>query len=375
MIRLSAVALTAVLALAGCASQRTMAPVARDTMAYSTELARAQQQQLLLNIVRLRYNDPVSFVEIETLSTEDTGEISGGLAGAFGVGPGEMVDMLNPAGTATRSVTPTVVYSNLRGGAYAEQLLQPVAPESIFLLSQSGWSVERLLLCCIARIGDLDNARAAAGPTPDMVPDNSGFRELAHLMRQLQVSGGLLVQVLDGEVPEQPKRVVVTWRAGNDAGNRLAAMMEAHRISVETLTEGDIFLAEISAVGRVAGTAPARGRSLLGILSALSQTVDVPPEHMALVGHTRGGAGAAAPSACAPADPWHEVMGDYFAVRWSREQPEGAAIAVPYRGVWFYVADTCRSSKSTIDLVGHLYALQAGLSDQGDGRTLLLLGN
>jgi hypothetical protein len=245
-----------------------MAPVARDTMAYSTELARAQQQQLLLNIVRLRYNDPVSFVEIETLSTEDTGEISGGLAGAFGVGPGEMVDMLNPAGTATRSVTPTVVYSNLRGGAYAEQLLQPVAPESIFLLSQSGWSVERLLLCCIARIGDLDNARAAAGPTPDMVPDNSGFRELAHLMRQLQVSGGLLVQVLDGEVPEQPKRVVVTWRAGNDAGNRLAAMMEAHRISVETLTEGDIFLAEISAVGRVAGTAPARGRSLLGILSA-----------------------------------------------------------------------------------------------------------
>jgi len=375
MTRFSAAFLVAALALAGCTSQRTMAPVARDTIAYSTELARAQQQQLLLNIVRLRYNDPVSFVEIETLSTEDTGEISGGLAGAFGVGPGEMVDMVNPAGTATRSVTPTVIYSNLRGGAYAEQLLQPVAPESIFLLSQSGWSVERLLLCCIARIGDLDNARAAAGPTPDILPDNSGFRELAGLMRQLQVSGGLLVQVLGGEGAEQPKRVVVTWRAGTEAGDRLAAMMEAHRIAVQAMPDGGIYLAEISAVGRVPGTAPARGRSLLGILSALSQTVDVPPDHAVLVGHTRGGGSAASPSACAPADPWGEVMGDYFAVRWAPEQPESAAVAVPYRGVWFYVGDTCRNAKSTLDLVGHLYALQAGLSDQGDGRTLLLLGN
>ena len=369
------VAIAAVLVVTGCASPRTVAPVARDTMTYSTELARAQQEQLLLNIVRLRYNDPVSFVEVDTLSTEDSGTVSGGLAGAFGVSSGDFVDVLNPAGSVERSATPTVVYRNLRGGAYAEQLLQPVAPESIFLLSQSGWSVERLMLCCIARIGDLDNARAAAGPTPAILPDNRGFRDLAALMRELQNSGDLLVQVLEGDGKDAKPRVVVSWHAGTPAGEALARMMQAHQIGLHPGLENGFHVADISSVGHRAGVAPARGRSILGMLSALSQTVEVPPEHDALVGHTIGGAPQRQISACLPAGPWGTVMDDYFAVRWSSKKPKGAAVAVPYRGYWFQVDDTCRNAKSTLDLLGHLYALQAGLAAKGSSNTLLLIGN
>ena len=48
---------------------------------------------------------------------------------------------------------------------------------------------------------------------------------------------------------------------------------------------------------------------------------------------------------------------------------------MPYRGYWFQVDDTCRNAKSTLDLLGHLYALQAGLVAKGSSNTLLLIGN
>ena len=206
--------------LCSCATPRATAPITRDTLAYSTEVARAQQEQLLLNIVRLRYNDPVSFVEIERMTTEDNRSIGLGLASAIGLDDGPFNEVLGGDAAVGRSETPTAIYNVLRGSAYAQQLLQPVSPESIFLLSQSGWSVERLLLCCVARIGDLDNARSAAGPTPEMLPDNKNFRELARLMRRLQLSGDLLVQVFNDK-DGVPPRVVVTWHAGGEDGEAL----------------------------------------------------------------------------------------------------------------------------------------------------------
>ena len=354
--------------LAACSHTRTYAPVAQDMRVYGHELARAQQEQLLLNIVRLRYNDPVSFLSAETISTEDSATLSGGLASALGLDDGPFSEVLGGEAGYERTYAPTVVYSPLQGGAYAQQLLKPVAPESIFLLSQSGWSVERLLLCCVARIGALDNARSAAGPTPDRLPDNLAFRELALDLRRMQVAGDLLVQVIEDGEEEGEYRVMVTWRATTPEGKALASRVGAK-------LSADAGMYEIS-IGARSGRSDVvvRGRSILGMLSALSQTVNVPPEHASLVGQVSGGTPQRQITSCSPAAPWGEVLGDFFAVRWSYERPEGAAVAVPYRGVWFHVDDTCRSAKSTLDLIGHLYALQAGLTEGGGRDTLLLLG-
>jgi hypothetical protein len=359
--------------LGACATPRFTTPIARDTLVYSHEVARAQQEQLLLNIVRLRYNDPVSFVEIERMTTEDSRSAGLGIASAFGLDDGPFREVLGTDAAVGKSETPTAIYNVLRGGAYAQQLLQPISPESIFLLSQSGWSVERLMLCCVARIGDLDNARSAAGPTPDMLPDNSAFRELARLMRQLQLSGDLLVQVFDDK-EGAPPRVVITWHAGSTSADALAQMFRTHNVTASFELDGDLYSAALATRSEKKGDAPLRGRSLLGMLAALSHTVDVPPEHQSLVTQTLGGTPGQAVSDCSPAAPWGEVIGDYFAVRWSAGRPDSASVAVPYRGVWFYVDDRCRSAKSTLDLLGHLYALQAGLNQAGARDTLLLIG-
>ncbi|MFN3610171.1 MAG: hypothetical protein ACK4Y9_14005 [Hyphomonas sp.] len=364
-------ALALAAALAACATPRVTSPITQDMLTYSNEVATAQQRQLLLNIVKLRYNDPVSFVEIQTLTTEDFSGRGGSLASAIGLDDGPFTEILSGDAGFQRSETPTAVYNVLRGSAYAEQLLQPVAPESIFLLSQSGWSVERLMLCCVARIGDVDNARAAAGPTPETLPDNSAFRDLARLMRRLQLSGDLLVQVMNDE-EDKAARVVVTWHAGTRDGEALARIFKEHKAAAEFVTEDRLYSAELATRSTRKGDSPLRGRSVLGMMAALSHAVDIPPAHQDFVIAINGPEGT--PTPCSPVDVWTHVLGDYFGVSWSLEKPVSAAVSVPYRGVWFYIDDTCKSAKSTLDLIGHLYALQAGLSTAGSRDTLLLIG-
>lgn len=112
--------------LCACATPRATAPITRDTLAYSAEVARAQQEQLLLNIVRLRYNDPVSFVEIERMTTEDSRTVGLGLATAFSLDGSPLNEVLGAQAAGEQSQTPAAIYNVLRGGAYAQQLLQPV---------------------------------------------------------------------------------------------------------------------------------------------------------------------------------------------------------------------------------------------------------
>lgn len=364
--------LVGALLLGACAHPvRPVAPVAADTVTYSAAISKARQEQLLMNIVRLRYNDPVSFVDVQQLTTQETALVRGDLASAVALGGQSFDEVLHGAGAAELTSQPTVVYSALRGGEYARQLLQPLPPATIFLMSQSGWSVERLMLCCLARIGDLDNARAAAGPTPHATPDNADFRRVARLMRAMQEQGNLLVQVIDAEDSDSSAaRVVLKWRRSTEHGEQLAELFRRHWVTHVEAIEGDRYVAEISTRGNRLGDYSARGRSLLGVLSALSQSVHVPAEHAGISRHSQDRPAAA--RACGAPGGWHEVNGGFFAVESSKEEPVSAAVAVTYRGYWFYVDDRCHDAKATLNLVDHLYALQAGMS--GGPTTLFLLG-
>ena len=371
-LRRACAGLAGMLLLGACAHPaRPIAPVAADTVTYSAAISAARQEQLLMNIVRLRYNDPVSFVDVQQLTTTETALVRGDLSSAIALGGQSFDEILNGAAAAELTSQPTIAYSALRGGDYAQQLLQPLPPATIFLMSQSGWSVERLMLCCLARIGDLDNARAAAGPTPSSLPDNTDFRNLARLMRAMQEQGNLLVQVIDtGEAAAGASRVVIKWRRSAAHGEELANLFRTHWVTDVQEISGDRYVAEISTRGNELGDYSARGRSLLGVLSAVSQSVHVPAEHADIA--RRSDAAGSVPAPCLAPGGWHDVNGGFFAVASSKDKPDTASVAVQYRGYWFYIDDRCHDAKATLNLIDHLYALQAGISN--DTTTLFLLG-
>ncbi|MEQ3627232.1 MAG: hypothetical protein ABNH49_01170 [Hyphomonas sp.] len=362
--------------LSACAHpNRPVSPIESDTLAYSSAISDARQEQLLMNIVRLRYNDPVTFVDAERITTTENTQISGMLASALALGGQNLDEVLNGNVGTNMSSQPSIAYSALRGSDYAQQILQPLPPATIFLMSQSGWSVERLMLCCVSRIGDLENARAAAGPTPPVMPDNTRFRELAALMRSLQERGQLMVQVVDPDTSETDgdgkPRVILKWDRTSELGQQLADFFRRYWVSDVSVIPGDRYITEISTRGNALGDYAARGRSLLGVLSALSQSVHVPEAH-------RDIARASQPvleysdDPCRAPGGWHDVNGGLFAVQSAAARPTTATIAVEYRDYWFYVDDRCHDAKETLNLLDHLYALQAGISS--DATTLLLLG-
>ncbi|KCZ66217.1 hypothetical protein L53_02535 [Hyphomonas sp. L-53-1-40] len=369
-------ALASLAVLAACAHpNRPVSPIESDMLAYSSAISDARQEQLLMNIVRLRYNDPVTFVDAERITTTENTQINGMLASALALGGQDLDEVLNGNVGTNMSSQPSIAYSALRGSDYAQQILQPLPPATIFLMSQSGWSVERLMLCCVSRIGDLENARAAAGPTPPVMPDNARFRELAALMRSLQERGQLMVQVVDADTSETDgdgkPRVILKWNRTSELGQQLADFFRRYWVSDVSVIPGDRYITEISTRGNSLGDYAARGRSLLGVLSALSQSVHVPEAH-------RDIARASQPVSEYSDDPcrapggWHDVNGGLFAVQSAEARPASATIAVEYRDYWFYVDDRCHDAKETLNLLDHLYALQAGISS--DATTLLLLG-
>jgi hypothetical protein len=95
-------------------------------------------------------------------------------------------------------------------------------------------------------------------------------------------------------------------------------------------------------------------RSLLGMLYSLSQSVEVPERdrEKGKVMITRDESGM-------PFD-WKEVLGDALQIKYQLIRPAEAAVAVSYRGYWFYVDDSDLESKSTFSLVSQIFALQAG---------------
>lgn len=342
-------ALVASLASSGCGTLRDPATIQPDMLAYNEAIVVSQREQLLLNIVRLRYRDTVNFIQITGVTTSYSSSLGGDLGSGFGIDAGPFEEALRFGAEAERSVRPLVEYEPLQGPGYAFQLLSPIEPSSLFLLTQSGWSAERLLLCCIARVAGVENARAAAGPTPDFVPDNASFRALASDLRRLQLDGGLIVDIYAGDAGRQ---VVLTIRGESPAAARARAALGF------APGESSLPITDQAAAG---DALTVRGRSLLGILAALSQTVEVPPEHAAFV-------------TPAPANgDWNTVIGGLFQVRSSYERPADAAVAVQYRGVWFSIADSDLQSKSTFDLVSHLFALQAARGQAGAPDPLIVL--
>src|SRR5690606_11559293 len=93
------------------------------------------------------------------------------------------------------SEQPTITYEPLQGTAFTQRLLTPISPLNLILLSRSGWSIARLLTCCVESINGIQNAPTASGPTPAALPDNSKFRELTDLLRELQVASALSFRV------------------------------------------------------------------------------------------------------------------------------------------------------------------------------------
>ncbi len=99
------------------------------------------------------------------------------------------------------------------------------------------------------------------------------------------------------------------------------------------------------------GIAP---RSLTGSFFYVSHGVEVPQDDLA--------AGRVTVTRKPDGDvyDWSRFSRGLLEIRSSEDRPDDAAVTVPYRDTWFYIADTDIDSKATFSLLLQLFALSAG---------------
>src|SRR5262249_951661 len=175
------------LALAGgCATGLGPKAVRSERPDYNRQIVRSNDAELLLNLVRLRYNDSMLFLGTGGAVAQysyDASLSAGGTAGGGTASSGTL------GTTLAYGEKPTITYTPLTGEECAARLLAPIPLDSVMLFEQGGWSADRLLLLTVQRVNDVFNAPTAGGPTPSRQPDYEAFADLAERMERLREAG------------------------------------------------------------------------------------------------------------------------------------------------------------------------------------------
>ena len=376
------------LAASSC-SQIGPATIANGRFDYNEAIVRSFDSQMLLNLVRLRYQDSILFLDLTSVVASYSREAR--------VGASTNVDVANSSnptavglgatGGLTWSESPTISYAPLQGEDFANRLLAPIQPSAILLLSRSGWGLERLLICTVQQLNELPNATAIGGVAPRHVKHYLEFGRVAVLLRELQEDGFIQINTL----AEHPDQVAVT--AGPIPMDEAARHRAAEILSLLNVTPLKAIGSEAAKLPSSSNGAPAEsgappptqgagavrdsapvnapvalesggfprnparvlltGRSVLGVMTFLAQQVDVPLEHL-----QQGLAHQALGRDGKPFD-WNQIAHGMFRVHSSSQRPEHPFLEVFYRGHWFYIDDADLESKSTYTLLAQLFSLQS----------------
>ncbi len=329
-------------AMSGCIRHQLgprLIPTAR--LDYNDAISSSWDQDLLLNLVRLRYRDSPLFVDIASITASYTLGRSASAGIAAGGNPLDLTN-LNASGGLVFNENPVISYRYLQGEEFAQRLLSPLAPVSVQTLSQSGWSIQRLLLCCVQSINGIENAIAAAGPTPDYVPNFAQFQQVASLFRRLQIANHVIVDT----DPDGTPFLRLKEMGGADA----AALKEILNLDPDT----DRFKLIVAPQQTSPTEIAMQGRSLLGVMFFLSQGV-LPP-----AADSDAGKVTVTRDADNNVFDWAQVVGQLIRIHSGDVPPEHVAVQVQHRGHWFWIDDNDLNSKTTLSLLRLLLFLKSG---------------
>lgn len=168
--------------IAGCASLGA-SRVGLDRSDYTQRLRQSEKEQLLTNIVALRYGDAPLFLSVTSVISQYTRESSGRLDLAISPASGDADG--NVGGSVLLRETPTVTYTPVSGDRFSRHLLAPLPPASLLAMMEAGWASDLLFRLVTRSINGVRNSTRA--PLFEHTPD-SDFEPLIAALRRLQRS-------------------------------------------------------------------------------------------------------------------------------------------------------------------------------------------
>ena len=404
-------ALGAVVA-AGCT---TLGPQALDQtrLQYNEAVKKTTEEQLLLNIVRLRYTDTPSSLAVSGIAAQFERSQSVQLTPFFtsaGADNNRSFTAILPQAGASGADRPTISLTPLDDQEFTRKLFTPLPLDGVVYLAKTTWPIQTVFRLYLENLNWVPNAQTASGPTPKQAPQVSEFLHGMAVLQLLQDRAEIVFGVeereerLGGPLPAaavSARDVVEAAKNGYEyhADDKEAmwtltkrtphAVLRVDPQALDSpevqdfvrifrlkpgLTQYDI---TEEALNPFPSAFPPEGvatldletRSLLQALYYVCHGVDVPPEHA-----KRGLVTVTLDSHSQPFD-WALVMNSFFRVHSVKtkgnERPSDAHVAVQYKNYWFYIDDADQDTKSTFSLLMELARLElAGKPGPGPQLTL-----
>lgn len=347
-----------------------------DRPDYNMAIQHSEKEEILLNLVRVRYGESVKFLQVASIVSSLNYSASINASGTVFFGQG-LDDVLNIFTGLNYSEAPTITYLPLEGTQFVTQMLTGASVETMSLLLQSGWNVAQVSSIMVERIGQLPNA-------PEL-PSYGKFQRLIKLLDTIQTRGDLTFRqvyldnpLIGGELPPDAldfhplAAEGATWAYKPIGDGKFQILKIGGPTTIMELKYSNE--AEAETFAGLIGVPSSRPRGKLIERIRLIDALHIPfqpdtyPEPVTeLTVHLRSFTdqllyltqGVDIPESDKRlALPAAMQKLDFMRVQHSDARPDHAYVAVPYRGRWFSIADDDLQSKGTMALLLMVLSLQ-----------------
>ena len=334
------------ISLAGCASigGRKIEP---DRASFTNAIGESWKSQMLLNIVKIRYNDAPVFLDVASVISSYAMEEQVNFG--FNWSVADMANFQNVGGYGRYTDRPTITYNPLMGEKFARSLMTPIPPPAILSLIQAGYPADLVMRIAVHSVNGVRNRYGGGARLRKADPD---FYPLLDKLKELQNSGVMGMRV---------NRNAASGAPGTPGGNsgtllilkgKATQEVEKNRSAVRKMLGLDEATDEFSvAYGSVAKDdheIAILSRSVLEILIDLASYIDVPAVH---IEEKRVNASFSEENAAG------QPVLPLIKINSSLNKPEDALVAVPFRGYWFWIDDRDRASKAMFTFLMFIFTL------------------
>ena len=327
--------------LAGCGSYGPKS-MDRDQLDYGYSIGENWKNQMLANIVKMRFIDMPVFIDVGTIVSGYSLETT--INGRLGFGDsftGGNSQGLGAQGKFTDR--PTITYMPKTGNDYLRSILEPVSPNSLLALIQAGYSSELLFTWAVEAINGVHNWSAATRNKRSADPE---FFEFVSLFQELQYLGAVGFELKNN--PETGQSIIFVL---NKVGLSESTLQKSQRVSeIIGLEPGqDRYQVIYAPFKSGPDTLSIQTRSVLQMLAAMAGFIDVPAE---LASFATPGYDVSRTSR----RPFHVLSGP--------ERPKQSFAQVKYKDYWYWIEDSDLPSKRVFTLMLFITTLTNQAGDQ-----------
>ena len=313
------------LGLSGCAAVGPKS-ISMGRADYNEAINKTENEQMLLSIVKGRYGDTFSLLAVSGVAANVRFRTTAGVEVGIGSSDNYAGNLVPFSGGLAYEENPTITYTPVQGEQYMRQMIMPIPLDILLMGVRSMTSGAQLLTLLVNRINDLRNPDFLDGPSAE--PDTR-FMRFVELFVGLNRAGvlDLVVDprkeaafevVIEGYTPQYSHKV-----------QELLGLLDL-QMPADGSTQ-IIIPAYFAIKSRKLWGIAITTRSTLDLIEILRAAIEVPTEH--------------ASAGLTITYPPMGLVGQGIRIISSTESPR-SALAVKYRGYWFYIDDADQLTKA-----------------------------